>query len=135
MHVSHKQLHTTGTERFYASAPRALPASYHPFPSLPALVSSPSALQRSPHSISFYAHPLSLPLPETLVRSRPHRRRGLIIISQARPHQETWLLMREKSILLSLLCLFVSTLSRSASTYLSSRCSYPPLPSPSSPLF
>lgn len=46
--------------------------------------------------------PLSLPLPATPVVSHPHRRRGLIIISQARPHQETWLLMREKSILLSL---------------------------------
>lgn len=45
--------------------------------------------------------PFSLSLPESLVVSHPRRRSGLIIISQARPHQETWLLMREKSIPLS----------------------------------
>lgn len=51
----------------------------------------------------FCSPPLSpsLSLSESLVVSRPRRRSGLIIISQARPHQETWLLMREKSILVT----------------------------------
>lgn len=48
----------------------------------------------------------------SLSPSLPRRRRGLIIISQARPHQETWLLMREKSIRL-----FLSSLSLPASIY------------------
>lgn len=68
----------------------------------------PPVLQRSPHSTSRFPRPPSL----------PRRRRGLIIISQARPHQETWLLMREKSIRL-----FLSSLSLPASIY--------PLPPPS----
>lgn len=49
----------------------------------------------------FCAPSLSLSPPEHPVVSHPRRRSGLIIISQARPHQETWLLMREKSIPLS----------------------------------
>lgn len=82
-----------------------LPSSFHLPPSTTHLIPSLSKLIPS------------LPLPATLVLSHPHRRRGLIIISQARPHQETWLLMREKSILLSLLSLFVSSLSLPASIY------------------
>lgn len=63
--------------------------------------SPPFALDCSFHVFFAPRLSLSLSLPERPVVSHPRRRSGLIIISQARPHQETWLLMREKSIPLS----------------------------------
>lgn len=64
--------------------------------------SPPSALDCSFQLFFCPLPPLLSPsLPESLVVSHPRRSSGLIIISQARPHQETWLLMREKSIPLS----------------------------------
>lgn len=63
--------------------------------------SPPPALDCSFHLFFAPPPPFSLSLPESLVVSYPCRRSSLIIISQARPHQETWLLMREKSIPLS----------------------------------
>lgn len=59
---------------------------------------------------SFHLSSLIPLSPPSLLPSFSHPRRGrdLIIISQARPYQETWLLMREKSILLSLSTSFSS---------------------------
>lgn len=96
---------------FTPTPPTPSPSLYLCLPSLSTFCPLPLA--------SFHlflgSSPLSLTLPATPVLSYPRRRRGLIIISQARPHQETWLLMREKSIPLSLsppsLCLNLSILS------------------------
>lgn len=94
--------------------------------------SPPFALDCSFH-VFFCTHfslTLSLfSLPQSLVVSHPRRRSGLIIISQARPHQETWLLMREKSIPLSR-----PLPSLSLPQSILSRCSSPP-PHPSTPSF
>lgn len=88
----------------------------------PRLLIPPTFFARSPPPPPL----LSRSLPESLVVSHPRRSSGLIIISQARPHQETWLLMREKSIPLSRP---LPSLSLPQSIYpLSPLFSTPPLP-------
>lgn len=105
--ASKKQPHTSGAERSYlASSPPPPPSRLLPLSLLAlSLHLLPSTSRLIP---SFFAHP-SLSPPSLLPSfSHPRRGRDLIIISQARPYQETWLLMREKSILLSLSTSFSS---------------------------
>lgn len=94
----------------------------HPFSTLCPRLLIP-CLFCTPFSLSLFS------LLQSLVVSHPRRRSGLIIISQARPHQETWLLMREKSIPLSR-----PLPSLSLPQSILSRCSSPP-PHPSTPSF
>ena len=79
--------------------PRLLSLSLSPSldPPPPPAPPPPSAPPPPPPPLSL-SPPVSPPPPPPPVVSHPRRRSGLIIIKQARPYQETWLLMREKSI-------------------------------------